>query len=308
MQAKLLARIICVSDLEKSVAFYRDVFSFEAGVLFESEGAFMNALTQLSDVSVRAQMMSNAAGACVELVQFSSPAYVGSGDVPSIARWGITQLAFIVESLDVTCDRIVRAGGMPIRETRVVMPLKTGDLPGMFICDPDGVRIEILESGSGDAKLLWNALCVEDIDRSVAFYRCLGFEPAETTSFDESDWLSRLNAIDGLRLRVQIVRDQHGNAIELVKVLSHRPAENGAPRPFNRPGLVNLVFDVDDRNAVGKALRSYGGEMFDDTVVELDYDGATIRQWHGMDPDGSRIELVEKPVLVVHQLVEGVLS
>jgi predicted enzyme related to lactoylglutathione lyase len=54
---------------------------------------------------------------------------------------GITHMAFIVDDLAETAERIASLGGTVLRHTHVAGPM--GDM--MFATDPDGTRLELWE-------------------------------------------------------------------------------------------------------------------------------------------------------------------
>jgi len=290
MSIKAIVRIIIVDNLEQSVNFYESIFGFSRTDYFEGNDLELSAVTQLNDVHLHAQMMEDKNGVKIELVQFQQPECYGSRISEKIDHYGLTHLAFFVDNVDETCGKVIAAGGLIHENTRTDLPVLDTTLDGMFVSDPNGVRIEIVGGADESARFLWHGICVRNLAESIAYYKTIGFEPEEAFDYREpQDWVAHLNEIKGVRLIGQVIRDKQGNAIELIDIQEPQPRDEGKVRDYNRFGLANMAFFVDDRDATGAQLQASGGEMFDDTRVNF----RGLKQWHGIDPNGARVELVQ---------------
>ena len=139
---------ICVSNLERSLAFYRDVLGFEELSRSDMAGKPLDQLNQLEGVKVRTAFLERD-GSRLELMQFDSPGWEGPQAARPMNQLGLTHLAFRVSDLDAVCARIEAAGGGLLRPTRMDLPGPTRVIMAM---DPDGTRVELLEApGSPDA-------------------------------------------------------------------------------------------------------------------------------------------------------------
>ena len=106
------------------------------------------------------------------------------------------------------------------------------------------------------------SVVVRDLEAAVAFFVELGMElegraPIEGRSVD------RLNALDGIRVDIAMMRTPDGSGrLELTKF--HSPAVISA-EPENAPpntlGLRSVMFAVDDIDDVVTRLRNHGGEL-----------------------------------------------
>ena len=133
---------ICVSDLDRSLRFYCDGLGFEKAESFPIDSTFADALEVPGEVVLTSQFIRRE-GVAIELLHFRSPGPVGE---PSQRRnqLGITHLSFLVDDVDATAAALVAAGGAVLQATRT-----TGDvLDLLFLRDPDGVRIELMASGT----------------------------------------------------------------------------------------------------------------------------------------------------------------
>lgn len=127
--------------------------------------------------------------------------------------------------------------------------------------------------------------CVTDLERSRRFYvEVLGFTPIREINppDDLSATLLRLSPpLDMTACYLQ--RD--GLVLELLAFAG----EGGRPLParervMNEPGLTHISVSVDDIPATCARIREHGGEVLEDTDIEV---GIFVR-----DPDGQLIELL----------------
>lgn len=135
---------ICVSDLDRSVRFYRDVLGFKERGALNLRGEPVDKLNQLEGVKVRTVFLEQEDGGRLQLIAFRSPGWVGPQTARPMNQIGLTHLAFRVADLDAVCERIRAAGGDLLPATRIEQP---GDAPTRVIMalDPDGVRVELVQ-------------------------------------------------------------------------------------------------------------------------------------------------------------------
>ena len=116
-----------VGDLEKSLAFYRDVLGMQ--LLRRNEypsGRFTLAFVGYGD---------EARHSVIELTHnWDTPAYdIGNG---------FGHLAIEVENAAEACEQVKQRGGKVVREAG---PMKHGSTVIAFVEDPDGYKIEFIE-------------------------------------------------------------------------------------------------------------------------------------------------------------------
>ena len=80
-------------------------------------------------------------GVTIELLAYRSPAVSGK---PSASRGllGLTHLSFWVDDLEASVARLLEHGGTLLGDTRHDLGV---DL--VFVCDPDGTRVELMQPG-----------------------------------------------------------------------------------------------------------------------------------------------------------------
>ena len=134
---------ICVSDLERSVAFYREALGFRELSRLEVSGPESEQLLALDKVALRAVYLERD-GTRIELLRFDAPGETGGPGPRPVNQLGLTHLSFRVESLDDTTAVALANGGLVLWESRINNPkYRTA---AVFVTDPDGLRIELLES------------------------------------------------------------------------------------------------------------------------------------------------------------------
>jgi catechol 2,3-dioxygenase-like lactoylglutathione lyase family enzyme len=135
-------------------------------------------------------------------------------------------------------------------------------------------------------------ICVNDIDRSVRFYRdLLGFAYRSELRVqgEPSDTLLRLRGVD----LQAIYLERDGTRIELLHYASPGVIGDAAPRAMNARGLTHLSLRVDNFKETLAILRAGGAHVLDATLIDIpDFGAAAV---FITDPDGTLIELVQSP-------------
>ena len=132
---------ISTPDLERSVAFYRDLIGAEIVSEFEwPKGAeIADRIVGLKDSSARAVMM-RLGNAMIEIFQYQTPT-PGPGDANRpVCDHGITHLCLDVTDIDSEFERLV-AAGMRFHSP----PQDLGAIRATYGRDPDGNVVELQE-------------------------------------------------------------------------------------------------------------------------------------------------------------------
>jgi catechol 2,3-dioxygenase-like lactoylglutathione lyase family enzyme len=290
MFTRLSHRGICVRDFAESLRFYRDGLGFAEAEHFAMDDPALSTVMELPGAAIRAQMIRNSQGIALELLQFIHPDASGPRERRPNNQYGLTHLAFYVDNIDDTADRVRAAGGKVHAHTRATYP--EGNTTMMYCSDPDGARIELMHNPEVPARFSHSGICVADTDRSMRFYdRAIGFGPAENyTLSNHSHWLDVVNELKDVKLRAQMVRNADGNTIELLKLDSPACFGPRERRPMNSYGLTHMAFYVDDIDAVAAAVEANGGHTHPHTRAVF---GSGIEIMYCTDPDGVRVELMK---------------
>ena len=136
---------ICVSDLERSLAFYCGALGFEKA---ESHaiGSEFAALMDLPDVAVTSQFIRRGPTA-IELLAFREPEPFGEQTRRAVNQLGLTHLSFRVDDVAATAARVVEFGGSIVESSRTTIDLGGTALEFLYCTDPDGVRVELMDLG-----------------------------------------------------------------------------------------------------------------------------------------------------------------
>ncbi len=145
MQGSLVQRFshvgICVSDLERSLRFYRDLLGFVPEHELEIGGAPVDTLLRLRGTQLRAVFLVRD-GVRIELLHFTSPPGPPARSRP-MHEPGLTHLSFRVADLEATLAALREAGERVLEDTVLGFP-EVG-AGAAFVSDPDGQVIELVQ-------------------------------------------------------------------------------------------------------------------------------------------------------------------
>lgn len=134
---------ICVSDLERSVRFYRDGLGFEEAESHQA-GEEFGALMEVEKVQLQSRMLRRD-GVTIELLGFESPGHTGEAIRRPMNQLGLTHLSLRVDDVDEVAGTIEALGGEVVRATRTTFDFPGARLDFLYCTDPDGVRIELMD-------------------------------------------------------------------------------------------------------------------------------------------------------------------
>ncbi len=140
---------ISSADLERSIAFYRDLLGFEMVMDHRwPEGtANMNATHELEETSGRVVLL-RAGNAMLELFQYTTPTPRPLDTERRLCDHGIIHFCIDVDDIDMEYERL-KAGGMRFH----CPPVDYGSVKTTYGRDPDGNVIELQEIKSADDPL-----------------------------------------------------------------------------------------------------------------------------------------------------------
>jgi catechol 2,3-dioxygenase-like lactoylglutathione lyase family enzyme len=135
-------------------------------------------------------------------------------------------------------------------------------------------------------------VCVSDLDRSLAFYcDVLGFaEVARRLNITDA---GSANLLDLPEMDVELVYlERDGIRLELLWYRVPNPPETEARRPMHRTRLTHLAIRVGDLDELCRRIEAGGGSVLLATTATFAQGNRGVMT---MDPDGTRIELIERP-------------
>ena len=129
-----------VSDMEKSLKFYRDLLGFKVKSLVDEEGEFLDNMLAHENVKNKvAKLVTEQGNALVELIDSRSYGNKKDRDFFTI---GASHFAFTVDDLEKTYDYLVKNG---VKFTAPPQQTPDGFAKVTFCEDPDGTPIELVE-------------------------------------------------------------------------------------------------------------------------------------------------------------------
>jgi catechol 2,3-dioxygenase-like lactoylglutathione lyase family enzyme len=236
---------ITVTDLDRSVAFYRDVLDFEPGARTEVTGPEEERIYGVFGMRLRTAAM-RLGDERIELMQFVAP---HGRPIPEDSRsndgW-FQHVAIIVSDMDRAYARLREHGVAHASSGPQRLPdsnPNAGGIQAFYFRDPDGNHLEVLAFPRDKGAPKWHrggdrlfrgidhtAIVVADTEASLGFYRdTLGLAIAGASeNFGEEQ--EHLNNVFAARLRITALRAQSGPGIELLEYLAPR---TGRPMPVD---------------------------------------------------------------------------
>ena len=135
---------ITVSNLERSLAFWRDVLGFEISHAAHQKGKMAQEITGVEGAEIKLAVLRVPGGHKIELLEYLAPADRKRADIRP-CDVGSVHVALLVNDLDSVLERIAasnwKAAGKP-------QMLQSGPNAGkrvVYVRDPDGTTIELMQ-------------------------------------------------------------------------------------------------------------------------------------------------------------------
>ena len=299
-----------VGDMDRAVAFYTDVLSFEkrsdlevSGRAYELASGVFGARQRI----VRLQLGTES----VELTEYLAPR---GRPMPDDVRPNdriFQHIAIIVRDMDEAYARLRRLDVEHASTGPQRLPdwnPNAGGIRAFYFRDPDGHFLEILEFPPGKGEARWQAsdrlflgidhtaIVVDDTDRSLAFYRdTLGLRIAGVSENYDTEQ-EHLNGVFGARLRITAIKASRGPGIEFLEYLAPR---DGRPAPADLRANDVAHWETTLLSASpGQLLSSLRSRVFalvSPGAIELPEGSAVRATLLVRDPDGHGVRLSTKP-------------
>lgn len=301
---------ITVDDMDRAVAFYSRVLSFEKSSDAEVAGDAYEHLYGVFGMRLRVVRM-RLGDESIELMQFLAPrGRPDPVDSRSNDRW-FQHVAIIVSDMERAYARLREHNVEHASSGPQVLPAwnkNAGGIAAFYFRDPDGNTLEVLSFPPDKGARRWQAkdrlflgidhtaIVVADTDASLRFYRdTLGLEVAGGAENYGTEQ-EHLNNVFGARLRITALKAARGPGVELLEYLAPR---TGRAMPMdthaNDDWHWQINLDTTNGAAAASAVRVARYTEVSNGVTrierhELGFDaGFMIR-----DPDGHASLLTER--------------
>ena len=133
------------------------------------------------------------------------------------------------------------------------------------------------------------AVCTSDLERSTRFYaQALGCSVEKQLEIGAP--FDRLTEVEGLEARTVFMLNG-GVTIELLGYTMPGVIGPAERRPMNQLGITHMAFTIADLEKTAAKIDELGGTALRETLVS----GPMGEMMFAVDPDGTRLELWQKP-------------
>jgi catechol 2,3-dioxygenase-like lactoylglutathione lyase family enzyme len=299
-----------VSDMDRSVAFYRDVLTFEPVSDVEVDGPEYDRLWGV--FGVRARIVRMRLGEQqIELTEFLSPPDLRPIPVPSYSNdlW-FQHFAIVVRNMEEAWARLRRHHVRQISPRPQTIPasnLAAAGIQAIKFRDPDGHNVELLWFPDGKGNPMWKkpghdlflgidhtAMTVRSTENSIAFYRdLLGLTVAGGT-LNMGAEQEHLDSLPGARARVTGLAPRLGPPG--AEFLEYQRPTAGRPMPADsRPTDLwhwQTTLVVPNVEAAAAALHGMAPFVSSGVVTLSDRSLGFAKRLLVRDPDGHALQLV----------------
>lgn len=135
---------LTISDLERSLRFWRDAMGMEVLFQQEKDGGYLEAIVGEPGAHVRmAHLAFDGEGPRIELFQYLAPG--GGQHMQRPADTGFVHVCVACDDLDERLARLVDAGGTPFGDPVEIDTGVNRGGRGLYLRDPDGHVVELFE-------------------------------------------------------------------------------------------------------------------------------------------------------------------
>jgi catechol 2,3-dioxygenase-like lactoylglutathione lyase family enzyme len=135
---------ITVSNLERSLAFWRDVLGFEVSHTAHQTGELAREITGIAGAEIKLVVLRAPGGHKIELLEYLAPpdrkhVNVRPCDV------GAVHVALLVDDVDAVLERIAAFGWKAAGKPQMLTKGPNAGKRVVYVRDPDGTTIELMQ-------------------------------------------------------------------------------------------------------------------------------------------------------------------
>ena len=135
---------ITVSNLERSLAFWRDVLGFELSHTAHQRGEMAEEITGVNGAELKLAVLKAPGGHKIELLEYLAPADRKRAN-PRPCDNGSVHVALLVEDLEAALKRIAASGWKAAGKPQMLTKGPNAGKRVVYVRDPDGTTIELMQ-------------------------------------------------------------------------------------------------------------------------------------------------------------------
>src|SRR2546429_206948 len=136
---------ITVSNLERALAFWRDVLGFELSHTAHQTGEMAKEITGVAGAAIKLAVLKTPGGHKIELLEYLGPPDRKHSDVDP-CDVGHVHVALIVDNLDAILQKIAASGWQAAGKPQTLTSGPNAGKRVMYVRDPDGTTIELMQT------------------------------------------------------------------------------------------------------------------------------------------------------------------
>ena len=135
---------ITVSNLERSLTFWRDVLGFEFSHTAHQKGELAQEITGIEGAELKLAVLKAPGGHKIELLEYLAPADRKPANLRP-CDVGSVHVAFLVSDLDTVLERIAASGWQAAGKPQMLTRGPNAGKRVVYVRDPDFTTIEFME-------------------------------------------------------------------------------------------------------------------------------------------------------------------
>ena len=136
---------ITVSNLERSLAFWRDILGFEFSHSAHQKGEMAEQITGVKGAELKLAVVKTPGGHKIELLEYLAPTDQKKDNHLRSCDVGHAHVALTVENLDALLQRIAGSGWKAAGKPQALTQGPNAGKRVIYVRDPDGTTIEFME-------------------------------------------------------------------------------------------------------------------------------------------------------------------
>jgi catechol 2,3-dioxygenase-like lactoylglutathione lyase family enzyme len=136
---------ITVSNLERSLSFWRDLLGFEYSHSAHQSGERVEQITGVKGSELKLAVLRIPGGHKIELLEYLAPADRKQRNDLRPCDLGHVHVALIVDDLDAILERMSASGWQVAGEPQALLTGPNAGKRVVYVRDPDGTTIELMQ-------------------------------------------------------------------------------------------------------------------------------------------------------------------